>query len=182
MKYLKLLLFAIPLLFFIGCSASEETEEMTEDSKYSTTTTTTTQETTNKPLTQETQYGQNITPTYIPTGPETPPPPPIKNEYVEPAEQKPAPKVEEKYVPPATPSYQYKVQVFASRSKLNADTQLKTLKSRLPKDQIAFVEYEGGLYKIRIGAFSAWEHAKSIKDLVFNLGYTDSFIVTEEKK
>ncbi len=77
--------------------------------------------------------------------------------------------------------YQYKVQVFAFKSRLNAEAEAKKIRQRMP-DQQVYVEFQDNLYKVRLGIYSKWEHAKGIKDALFNLGYTDSFIVTEVKQ
>ena len=163
-------------LLLIGCSASEVTEEYTEEK----------QDVTYKteqpaPVTEdEVQIPTQPNPEYIPQGPPNPPPPPVKVHLSTPSSEKPETKVEE--TPPLVSEiYQYKVQVFAFKSKLNAETEVRKLKKRLPNQNV-FVEYENNLYKVRLGAYSKWEHAKGIKDALYNLGYVDSFIITEVRK
>jgi len=80
-----------------------------------------------------------------------------------------------------TPQYLYKVQVFAFESRLNAESEAIKIQQRMP-DQQVYVEFQDNLYKVRLGTYSKWEHAKGIKDALYNLGYTDSFIVTEVKQ
>lgn len=196
MKLLKYIMILVSFgIFLYGCSASEITEEygeMEPSVEYTTTETPaetgsevtpneTVKETTKKTtstgvtITQESQKTEQIQPEYIPQGPPTPPPPPSKTTFTE-------TKLEEVQTPP-TPTmkqYQYKVQVFAFKSRLNAETEAQKIRNRLP-DQKVYVEWSDNLFKVRLGIYSKWEHAKSIKDAIYNLGYTDSFIVTEDK-
>lgn len=175
--------FLIGSIILTGCSASDVTEEYEAGQKevvYKT------EEKTQQPETQiqkeETKIQESnvvITtqPEYIPQGPPTPPPPPIKVSLE--AESTPT---TEKSIETKTPEiYQYKVQVFAFKSRLNAEAEAKKIRQRMP-DQQVYVEYQDNLYKVRLGIYSKWEHAKGIKDALFNLGYTDSFIITEVKQ
>lgn len=185
MKIFKFFFLSLSLLLF-GCSASEITEE-TETSKQEVTYKTeeitsekkeTTQRTETVGVSQESQVAEQTTPEYIPQGPPTPPPPPVKvklGSETQTSEEQQTP-------PPATTElYQYKVQVFAFRSKLNAESEAQKIRNRMP-DQKVYVEFQDGLYKVRLGIYSKWEHAKGIKDALYNLGYTDSFIITESKQ
>lgn len=181
----KLFILLVPfLVFLIGCSASEVTEEYEGGQKEVTYETPTSPATTEsqKPeqqtgVTQESNVNVQSQPEYIPQGPPTPPPPPVKVSLEAETE---TPKVE---APPTerTDLYQYKVQVFAFKSRLNAETEAQKIRNRMP-DQKVYVEYQDNLYKVRLGIYSKWEHAKGIKDALFNLGYTDSFIVTEKRE
>jgi cell division protein FtsN len=161
-------------LFFFGCSASDVTEEYEggqKDVVYQTEKPSTTEPT---PTPSQTEVTVTTQPEYIPQGPPTPPPPPLK---VTLKSEQPAtettPSLE-------TPQYLYKVQVFAFKSRLNAESAAKKIRQRMP-DQQVYVEFQDNLYKVRLGTYSRWEHAKGIKDALFNLGYTDSFIITETK-
>jgi cell division protein FtsN len=168
---------------FFGCSASDVTEEYEAGQKDVTYTSeqkapvSETQTQTTGTTKQESNVVITTQPEYIPQGPPTPPPPPVKVSLE--ADKKTEP--EYSYVPPASIQYQYKVQVFAFKSRLNAETQAKKIRERMPNQQV-YVEQEGNLYKVRLGIFSKWEHAKGIKDALYNLGYTDSFIITEVKQ
>jgi cell division septation protein DedD len=174
-------------ILFYGCSASEVTEEYEggqKDVTYQTEkpaqpeVTPSPAQPTTPPATEVTVTTQ---PEYIPQGPPTPPPPPLK---VNPTVEKPAEQPTTETQPSATtttPQYLYKVQVFAFKSRLNAESEAKKIRQRMP-DQQVYVEFQDNLYKVRLGTYSKWEHAKGIKDALYNLGYTDSFIVTEVKQ
>ncbi len=190
MKFLKYFFVIVSFgVFLYGCSASEVTEEYGETQppvEYTTT------ETPSEPVTevtppvekttppavitpQESQKSEQIQPEYIPQGPPTPPPPPLKTIFTE-------TKLGETQTPSpvSTKQYQYKVQVFAFKSRLNAETEAQKIRNRIP-DQKVYVEWSDNLFKVRLGIYSKWDHAKSIKDAIYNLGYTDSFIITEDK-
>lgn len=169
-------------IFLYGCSASEVTEEYSETQPTVEYTTTETPSEPVKEITpsgvitpQESQKSEQIQPEYIPQGPPTPPPPPLKTTFTE-------TKLGETQTPPPVSSkqYQYKVQVFAFKSRLNAETEAQKLRNRIP-DQKVYVEWSDNLFKVRLGIYSKWDHAKSVKDAIYNLGYTDSFIITEDK-
>ncbi|MBM4174781.1 MAG: hypothetical protein FJ213_01205 [Ignavibacteria bacterium] len=180
MKYsLYIVLFAAFLIY--GCSASEVTEEYGETQvEYKTTEvpqpTVTIVQTETKPIvTPQETFKTQTQPEYIPQGPPNPPPPPIKTTFTE-------TKIEEvQPPPPAIQEYQYKVQVFAFKSRLNAETEAQRIRNRLPEQKV-YVEWHENLFKVRLGVYSAWEHARSMKDALYNLGYTDSFIITENKQ
>ncbi len=175
-KILSILIFGA--LLFFGCSASEVTEEYEtgqKDVTYKTETKPTTT-TTDTNLMQESNVVVTTQPEYIPQGPPTPPPPPIKV-TLEPEKSTTAEPTDETKI---GPQYLYKVQVFAFKSRLNAENQAKNIRQRMP-DQQVYVEFQDNLYKVRLGTYSKWEHAKGIKDALYNLGYTDSFIITEVK-
>lgn len=169
----------IGAIFFYGCSASEVTEEYEGGQKevvYQTDTQAQ-PEVTPEPAPSSTEVTVTTQPEYIPQGPPTPPPPPLKVNISEAPAEKPSTEVQ----PPVTsPQYLYKVQVFAFKSRLNAESEAKKIRQRMP-DQQVYVEFQDNLYKVRLGTYSKWEHAKGIKDALYNLGYTDSFIVTEVK-
>lgn len=186
MKLYKLILFSLPFFIF-ACTASEITEETAQPEKVEykipppEVTVTEKPQVTEQKISypQETQKTILTQPEFIPQGPKTPPPPPSKT-YVE-EMVKPIKKVEETYVPPKVEEYQYKVQVFAFKSKLNAETEAQKIRNRMPNQKV-YVEWDNNLYKVRTGIYSKWEHAKGIKDALYNLGYTDAFIVTEVKR
>lgn len=169
----------IGAIFFYGCSASEITEEYEGGQKevvYQTDTPIQ-PEVTPEPTPSSTEVTVTTQPEYIPQGPPTPPPPPLKVNISEKPAEKPSTEVQ----PPVTSlQYLYKVQVFAFKSRLNAESEAKKIRQRMP-DQQVYVEFQDNLYKVRLGTYSKWEHAKGIKDALYNLGYTDSFIVTEVK-
>lgn len=173
--YKVLSILIIGALLF-GCSASEVTEEYETEQKDVTYKTETKPTTTDTKSMQESNVVVTTQPEYIPQGPPTPPPPPIKV-TLEPEKSTTA---EPTYETRIGPQYLYKVQVFASKSRLNAENQAKKIRQRMP-DQQVFVEFQDNLYKVRLGIYSKWEHAKGIKDALYNLGYTDSFIITEVK-
>lgn len=159
-----------------GCSASEVTEETGETQvEYKTTEVPPPPAGTKPIVTPQETFKTQTQPEYIPQGPPNPPPPPIKTTFTE-------TKVEEiKTLSPATQEFQYKVQVFAFKSRLNAETEAQRIRNRLPAQKV-YVEWYDNLFKVRLGIFSAWEHARSVKEALYNLGYTDSFIVTENKQ
>lgn len=65
------------------------------------------------------------------------------------------------------PEY-YQVQVGAFRTRMPADRLLNELQSKgLP----AFMVYDDGLYKVRVGAFLNMDHAVQMEQTVRNLGY-----------
>lgn len=176
-------LLSIGALFLIGCSASDVTEEYEAGQKevtYTTEEKTQTpeikQQQTQEKSIEESNIVVSTQPEYIPQGPPTPPPPPIKVKM----ETEKTTVSEPTYESTSTPQYQYKVQVFAFKSRLNAESEAKKLRQRMPDQQI-YVEFQDNLYKVRLGIYSKWEHAKGIKDALYNLGYTDSFIITESK-
>jgi cell division protein FtsN len=170
-------------IFFYGCSASEVTEEYEGGQKevvYQTEQPTKDKVSLKQPQVETTEVSIATQPEYIPQGPPTPPPPPLKvNLATEKKEETPVTESQ----PPAltTQAYQYKVQVFAFKSRLNAESEAQKIRKRMP-DQKVYVEFQDNLYKVRLGIYSKWEHAKGIKDALFNLGYTDSFIITEVKQ
>ncbi|MCX8057709.1 MAG: SPOR domain-containing protein [Ignavibacteria bacterium] len=161
---------------FFGCSASEVTEEYEAGQKDVTYKTETKTQTETKQTQQESNIVITTQPEYIPQGPPTPPPPPVKVSLEAEKPTTPEMTTESK----VGPQYLYKVQVFAFKSRLNAENQAKKIRERMP-DQQVYVEFQDNLYKVRLGTYSKWEHAKGIKDALFNLGYTDSFIITEVK-
>ncbi len=184
----KVIFLLIPFAFFLfGCSSSEVTEEYEGDQREVTYETKesqppvseTKQQTQQTEVTQESTVTVQTQPEYIPQGPPNPPPPPVKVSLEVGTETS---KVE---TPPTEVTtselYQYKVQVFAFKSRLNAETEAQKIRNRMP-DQKVYVEYQDNLYKVRLGIYSKWEHAKGIKEALFNLGYTDSFIVTEKRQ
>jgi cell division septation protein DedD len=163
-----------------GCSASEVTEEMGETQvEYKTAEVPqppAEAKPTVPPVAPQETFKAQTQPEYIPQGPANPPPPPIKTTFTE-------TKVEEVKTspPPLAEEYQYKVQVFAFKSRLNAETEAQKIRNRLP-DQKVYVEWHDNLFKVRLGIYSKWDHARSIKDALYNLGYTDSFVITENKQ
>lgn len=168
-------LFAAFILY--GCSASEVTEEMGETQVEYKTTEVPQPPAEVKPIvTPQETFKTQTQPEYIPQGPPNPPPPPIKTTFTE-------TQIEEVKTPPppAMQEYQYKVQVFAFKSRLNGETEAQRIRNRLPAQKV-YVEWHDNLFKVRLGIFSAWEHARSVKEALYNLGYTDSFIVTENKE
>lgn len=175
---MKKFLYFLPImvLFLIGCSASEITEEYTgeqQEVEYKT------EEQPSTPTAEEKSPVEIKTePEYIPQGPPNPPPPPVK---VQLSSTTPTETRAEETPPVTGEIYQYKVQVFAFKSKLNAETEARRIRERLP-DQQVFVEFENNLYKVRMGAYSKWEHANGIKDALLKLGYRDPFIITEVRK
>ncbi|MFN4111225.1 MAG: SPOR domain-containing protein [Ignavibacteria bacterium] len=188
MKNLFLKLFSLVsfgVFVLTGCSASDVTEEYeagqkevtykTEEKAPQSEVPTQTQK--EQPQIQESNVVVTTQPEYIPQGPPNPPPPPIKVNL----ESETPPATEKTIETKPSDLYQYKVQVFAFKSRLNAETEAKKLRKRLP-DQQVYVEFQDNLYKVRLGIYSKWEHAKGIKDALFNLGYTDSFIITEVKQ
>ncbi|MCR4418418.1 MAG: SPOR domain-containing protein [Ignavibacteria bacterium] len=179
----SVVLFAALAFVFFGCSASEVTEEYEggqKDVVYQTEKPAQTQQTeTATPQPTATEVTPTTQPEYIPQGPPTPPPPPLKVNLSS-EESKEQPTTESKPVE-TSPQYLYKVQVFAFKSRLNAESEAQKIRKRMP-DQKVYVEFQDNLYKVRLGIYSKWEHAKGIKDALFNLGYTDSFIVTEVKQ
>ncbi len=186
MKTLKLkiaYLLTFGVFFLIGCSASDVTEEYEAGQKEVTYTTEEKSQTpelkqgqTQDKSIQESNVVVTTQPEYIPQGPPTPPPPPIKVKL----EPEKTPVSEPTYESTSPSQYQYKVQVFAFKSRLNAESEAKKLRQRMPNQQV-YVEFQDNLYKVRLGIYSKWEHAKGIKDALYNLGYTDSFIITESK-
>lgn len=182
--FLKLSSFIfIGVLILTGCSASDVTEEYEAGQKEVTYKTeekapqpeVTTQK--EQKAVQESNVVVTTQPEYIPQGPPTPPPPPIKVAL----EPESSTTLEKTTETTSSGIYQYKVQVFAFKSRLNAEAEAKKIRQRLP-DQQVYVEFQDNLYKVRLGIYSKWEHAKGIKDALFNLGYTDSFIITEAKQ
>lgn len=167
--------FLLGAFLLAGCSASDVTEEYEAGQKDVTYKTETKPSSESRTI-QESNVIVSPQPEYIPQGPPTPPPPPLKV-TLEP--EKPT-TLEPTYETPSAPQYLYKVQVFAFKSRLNAETQAKKLRQRMPGQEV-FVEFQDNLYKVRLGTYSKWEHAKGIKDALYNLGYTDSFIITEVK-
>ncbi|MGB9664848.1 MAG: SPOR domain-containing protein [Ignavibacteria bacterium] len=173
-------------IFFYGCSASEVTEEYEGGQKevvYQTEQPTKDTVSIKQPIVEKTEVSVSTQPEYIPQGPPTPPPPPLK---VNLSPEKPNETTEVETQPPTTSTttsqqYQYKVQVFAFKSRLNAESEAQKIRKRMP-DQKVYVEFQDNLYKVRLGIYSKWEHAKGIKDALYNLGYTDSFIITEVKQ
>ncbi len=185
MKKTYPIIFTLFIFFLIGCSASDVTEEYEAGQKdvvYKTEEVASqTQSAITESKTQESNIIVTTQPEYIPQGPPTPPPPPVKV-TLEPEPKSTTPK--EEVQPPAvstSPQYMYKVQVFAFKSRLNAESEAKKIRQRMPGQEV-YVEFQDNLYKVRLGIYSKWEHAKGIKDALYNLGYTDSFIVTEVKQ
>lgn len=181
----KFVLFFISgALFFYGCSASEVTEEYEGGQKevvYQTEQPSKDTVSIKQQQVEKTEVSVSTQPEYIPQGPPTPPPPPLK---VNLSSEKTAETTETETQTPATTTteqYQYKVQVFAFKSRLNAESEAQKIRKRMP-DQKVYVEFQDNLYKVRLGIYSKWEHAKGIKDALYNLGYTDSFIITEVKQ
>lgn len=182
MKKFKFFFLSLSLLLF-GCSASEITKE-TETSKqevtYKTEETTsenieTTQTTEAVGVSQESKGTEQITPEYIPQDPPTPSPP-IEKVNLESETQT----YEEQQTSSSetTELYLYKVQVSAFRSILNAEREAQKIRNIMP-DQKVYIEFQDGLYKVRLGIYSNWEDAESIKDNLYDLGYTDAFTITE---
>ncbi len=169
------ILFLSLVIFLYGCSASPVTEEYKDEKKdvvYQTEKPTQNIATPTPSITEITVTTQ---PEFIPQGPPTPPPPPLKDKIVlEGTEVETRSSL-------SSPQFLYKVQVYAFKSRLNAESAVKRIKKRIPGQQV-FIEFQGNLYKVRLGNFSKWEQAKELRDALYKLGYTDSFIVTELKQ
>ncbi|MEO0225998.1 MAG: SPOR domain-containing protein [candidate division WOR-3 bacterium] len=112
-----------------------------------------------------------------PVSPEMPPIviPPAETTvtYTPPTPVVPIPQV----TPPATPptAYGYRVQIFASSSRENAERIANNAQSSFTEK--VYVEPDGDLFKVRVGDFLVRDDANQLKAKAIQLGFRGAFVV-----
>jgi hypothetical protein len=71
----------------------------------------------------------------------------------------------------------YRVQVLATTSEQSALDTKKKIENRLSLP--AYVKFEDGMFKVRVGDCSTREEAEKVRGKVRGAGYTDAWIVTD---
>lgn len=69
----------------------------------------------------------------------------------------------------------YRVQILATSEEARAQRAADAVRSRL--GEAAYVEYEGLLYKVRIGDCASWTEAERLRKRLLDAGFEGAFIV-----
>jgi hypothetical protein len=70
----------------------------------------------------------------------------------------------------------YRVQVMASSTSTGADDIAGKVRGQV-SDEKVFIDYVGGLYKVRVGACGDYATAAALRDRLIGAGYSDSWVV-----
>jgi hypothetical protein len=81
---------------------------------------------------------------------------------------------------PATPDGAWHVQIFASPELAVADSVAKSASAALGASYA--IEYEGTLYKVRLGAFASEADAQALRDRAVRSGYPGAFRVKSDTR
>jgi len=72
----------------------------------------------------------------------------------------------------------WRVQIFASPMLQEADRTAKEASAKLGEPYV--LEFEGTLYKVRLGAFDTEDAAKDLRERAIRLGYAGAFRMRED--
>ncbi len=70
----------------------------------------------------------------------------------------------------------YRVQVMASSTSTGADDIAGKVRGQV-SDEKVFIDYVGGLYKVRVGACGDYATAAALRDRLVGAGYNDAWVV-----
>jgi hypothetical protein len=70
----------------------------------------------------------------------------------------------------------YRVQVMASSTSAGADEVATKVRGQV-SDEKVFIDYVGGLYKVRVGACGDYATAAALRDRLIGAGYSDAWVV-----